>query len=105
MFSVPFDKKRLSSDQARVMAFYQLSDKSITPSKVFKPKASEVIVYLDATTQLPIEYNDGMVLRRYHFTQPPDGRLQPPAKIVNFLRVRNEALRVRLTPPAGPGTR
>ena len=104
VFSVPFDKKRLSRDQARVMAFYQLSDKSITPSKVFKPKASEVIVYLDAATQLPIEYNDGLIRRRYHFTQPTDDRLIPPAKIVEFLRVRNEALRVRLTPPAGPGT-
>jgi len=103
VFSVPFDKKRLSSDQARVMAFYLQSDKTATPSRIFKPKASEVIVYLDAATQLPIEYNDGLVIRRYSFTQPTEDRLQPPAKIVEFLHARNEALRVRLTPPAGPG--
>ena len=104
VFSVPFDKKKLSSDQARVMAFYLQSDKKATPSKVFKPKVSEVIVYLDAATQLPIEYNDGMILRRYHFIQPTDARLIPPAKIVEFLKTRNKALADRLTPPASSGT-
>ena len=103
VFSVPFDKKRLSRDQARVMAFHQLSDKDSTPSKVFKPKSSEVIVYLDAATQLPIEYDDGLIRRRYQFTEPTEARLQPPTKIVDFLKIRNEALRIRLTPPAGPG--
>jgi len=104
VFSVPFDKKRLSRDQARVMAFHQLSDKNSTPSKVFKPKSSEVIVYLDAATQLPIEYDDGLIRRRYQFTEPTEARLQPPTKIVEFLRLRNEALRSRLTPPASAGS-
>ena len=104
VFSVPFDQKRMTGEQAQIMAFVKRTDAKATPSKVFKPKAAEVILYLDAATQLPIEYNDGMVLRRYHFTQPTEARLQPPAKIVEFLKTRTEALRVRLTPPAGPGT-
>ena len=103
VFSVPFDQKILTGEQAQIMAFSKRSDPKATPSKIFKPKVSEVIVYLDATTQLPLLYNDGMVIRRYTFTQPTEDRLQPPAKIVEFLRARNEALRVRLTPPAGPG--
>ncbi|MCX6875603.1 MAG: hypothetical protein NTW21_17615 [Verrucomicrobia bacterium] len=103
MFSVPFDQKRLSGDQAQIMAFVRRSDASATPTKVFKPKVQEVVLYLDAVTQLPLEYNDGMTLRRYTFRQPSESRLQPPAQILTFLRARSEALRVRLTPPAGPG--
>jgi len=105
VFSVPFDQKRLSGDQAQIMAFVKREDPKATPSKVFKPKVSEVIAYLDAATQLPIEYNDGLIRRRYHFTQPSGERLIPPAKIIDFLRTRSEALRIRLTPPVGPGTK
>jgi hypothetical protein len=104
VFSVPFDQKRMTGDQAQIMAFVKRSDAKATPSKVFKPKVSEVILYLDAATQLPLEYNDGMILRRYNFNPPSEARLLPPAKILDFLKARNEALRVRLTPPAGPGT-
>ncbi|MEI7912004.1 MAG: hypothetical protein WCK77_20420 [Verrucomicrobiota bacterium] len=104
VFSVPFDQKRLSGDQAQIMAFAKRSDASATPSKIFKPKIQEVTLYLDAATQLPVLYNDGMILRRYAFTQPSEDHLQPPPKILEFLRKRNEALRVRLTPPAGPGS-
>jgi hypothetical protein len=103
VFSVPFDKKQLTGDQAQIMAFAKSRDATATPSRVFKPKRSEVILYLDAATQLPLEYNDGMVLRRYRFEQPSEGRLLPPPKILEFVSVRDEALRVRLTPPAGPG--
>lgn len=104
VFSIPFDNKQLTGDQAQIMAFVKRSDAKATPSKVFKPKISEVVLYLDAATQLPLEYNDGMILRRYTFKPPSEERLQPPAKILEFVRARNEALRVRLTPPAGPGT-
>ncbi len=103
VFGVPFDQKRLTGDQAQIMAFSKRSDPKATPSRVFKPKVQQVVVYLDAATQLPILYNDGMSIRRYTFSQPTEDRLQPPAKIIDFLRVRNEALRIRLTPPAGPG--
>jgi hypothetical protein len=103
VFSVPFDKKQMTSDQAQIMAFAKRRDPTATPSRVFKPKRTEVILYLDAATQLPLEFNDGMVLRRYRFEQPSEGRLQPPARILEFVSARNEALRVRLTPPAGPG--
>ena len=104
VFSVPFDQKRLSGDQAQIMAFSKRSDATATPTKIFKPKIQEVTLYLDSATQLPVLYNDGMILRRYAFTQPSEDHLQPPAKILEFLRARNEALRVRLTPPVGPGT-
>ena len=104
VFSIPFDNKQLTGDQAQIMAFVKRSDAKATPSKVFKPKVSEVLLYLDAATQLPILYNDGLILRRYSFNPPSEDRLQPPAKILEFLKARNEALRVRLTPPAGPGT-
>jgi len=103
VFGVPFDQKKLTGEQAQIMAFSKRSDPKTTPSKIFKPKVQDVVLYLDATTQLPILYNDGLVIRRYSFTQPTEDRLQPPAKIVEFLHARNEALRVRLTPPAGPG--
>jgi hypothetical protein len=45
-----------------------------------------------------------LIRRRYQFTEPTEARLQPPAKIVEFLRLRNEALRSRLTPPASAGS-
>lgn len=103
VFSVPFDQKQMTGDQAQIMAFAKRRDPTATPSRVFKPKRTEVILFLDAATQLPLEYNDGMVLRRYRFEQPSEARLQPPPRILTFVNARNEALRVRLTPPAGPG--
>ena len=103
-FSVPFDQKRLTGEQAQLMAFSKRSDAKATPTKVFRPKVQEVSLYLDVATQLPLLYNDGLLLRRYSFSQATEEPLQPPAKIVDFLRARNEALRVRLTPPVGPGS-
>jgi hypothetical protein len=102
-FTIPFDEKTLTGDQAQIMDFMRRSDPKATPSKVFKPKLAEVSLYVDAVTQLPMTFNDGLNVRRYTFQQPAEERLQPPAEIVDFLKTRNEALRIRLTPPAGPG--
>ena len=102
-FTIPFDDKRLTGDQAQIMDFMRRSDPKATPTKVFKPKLAEVSLYVDAVTQLPMTCNDGLLVRRYTFQQPAEERLQPPAAIVDFLKIRNEALRIRLTPPAGPG--
>ena len=102
-FTIPFDEKRLTGEQAQYMDLMRRSDPKATPTKVFKPKLAEVSLYVDAVTQLPMTYNDGLNVRRYTFQQPAEERLQPPAEIVDFLKTRNEALRIRLTPPAGPG--
>ena len=102
VFGVPFDQKRLTGDQARSWR----SPNAPTPRPPLagfsNQRSSRFVVYLDAATQLPILYNDGMSIRRYTFSQPTEDRLQPPAKIIDFLRVRNEALRIRLTPPPAP---
>lgn len=102
-FSVPFDQKKLDRHEAQLFALAKQADPQVTPTKLFKPKVSEILVYLDAATQLPVMYNDGSVLRRYDFSPPPETRLRPPQEILDFLRKRDEAMRVRLTPPAGPG--
>lgn len=103
-FSVKFDAKPLAADEARFMEMARRRDPSATPTKVFKPKVSEVTVHLDAATQLPLLYNDGTTLRRYSFQQPPGSApLRPPARIADFIRQRNAALKAQLTPPAGPG--
>jgi hypothetical protein len=102
-FSVPYDQRKLTAEESQLLHLAKQQDPQITPSKLFKPKVSEILVYLDAVTQLPVMYNDGTVLRRYDFSPPSDTRLRPPQKYIDFLRTRDEALRVRLTPPAGPG--
>jgi len=103
VFNVPFDKKRLSGDDARMVEMARQSDPTATPSKVLGAKVGEVVLFLDAATQLPVLYNDGRSIRTYSFSPPGEARLRPPTTVLNFLRARAEALRVRLTPPAGPG--
>lgn len=102
-FSVKFDQKKLTPEESQLLHLAKQQDPEVTPSKLFKPKVSEILVYLDAVTQLPVMYNDGTVLRRYDFNPPSETRLRPPQKYIDFLRTRAEALRARLTPPAGPG--
>ena len=105
-FNVKFEDKPLNGNESHLMALARNHDPSATPVKVFKPKVSEVSVYLDAVTQLPVLYNDGNVLRRYSLRQPGSSdSLRPPNRILNFIRKRNAALTNRLTPPAGPGVR
>lgn len=104
VFSVPFDQKPLTKDEARSLGFAKKADPSISPSKYFNPKASDVLIYLSTVTQLPVMYNDGRVIRHYEFTQPTDARLRPPQNYIDFLRARREKMRAYLTPPPGPGT-
>lgn len=103
VFQVEFDQKKLSSDEARMVAFARQAKPDAKPSEVLKPKVSQVILYLDAETQLPVLYNDGTVIRRYDFSPAPATRLQPPKRTMDFLRARADFLKKRLTPPAGPG--
>jgi hypothetical protein len=102
LFQADFDKRRLGSEQQRLLAFAQQKNPKLTPSELFKPKVKEVIAYLDAATQLPILFNDGTTIRRYTFSEPSDIRLRPPIAILEFLRDREAALKARLTPPSGP---
>lgn len=103
IFNVPFDQMPLSGDDARFVEIARQADPKATPSKVLGAKVSEVVLYLDVQTQLPVLYNDGRSIRTYRFSQPSEARLRPPADVLAFLRGRAEALRARLTPPAGPG--
>ena len=103
VFQVEFDQKKLSTDEARMVAFARQAKPDAKPSEVLKPKVSQVILYLDAETQLPVLYNDGTVIRRYDFSPAPATRLQPPKRTMDFLRARADFLKKRLTPPAGPG--
>lgn len=103
VFQVEFDQKRLSGDEARMVAFARQAKPDAKPSEVLKPKVAQVILYLDAETQLPVLYNDGSVIRRYDFSPAPATRLQPPKRTMDFLRARADFLKKRLTPPAGPG--
>lgn len=103
VFQVSFDQKRLTADEQRLVAMARQNDPNVTPSQVLGAKTPEVVVYLDAASQLPVLYNDGTTIRQYSFSQPSGGRLRPPAQVLQFLRARNDALRARLTAPAGPG--
>ena len=102
MFVVPFDQKRLSGSDAQLFALAKQADKNMTPSKFFKAKSPDVVVYLDCATQLPLFYNDGSVSRRYAFSTPGEDRLRPSVEVVKFLRARAEALRYHLATPPGP---
>lgn len=102
VFTVPYDKKPLSGTEARLLALAKQSDPSATPSKLFKPKVTEVVVHLDAATQLPVMYNDGSILRNYAFAKTPDSPLRPSKEILDFLRARANALRMKLATPPGP---
>ena len=103
VFQVEFDQKKLSTDEARMVAFAQQANPKAKPSEVLKPKVSQVILYLDSETQLPVLYNDGTIIRRYDFLPVPSTRLQPPKRTMDFLKARADFLKKRLTPPAGPG--
>ncbi len=102
-FTVPFDQKRLSTDEARLVAFARQQMPDAKPSEVLKPKLQQVTLYLDAVTQLPALYNDGSVIRRYEFGAAPSTRLTPPKRTMDFLRARADFLKKRMTAPAGPG--
>jgi hypothetical protein len=102
MFSLPFEKKRLSQSEAQLLKLAKDADSSITVSKLFKPKSPEVVVYLDAATQLPLLYNDGLTIRRYDYSTTPATSLRPSPVILKFLRDRQKALSIRLATPPGP---
>ncbi len=102
-FEVAFDQKKLSTDEARQVAFGRQAKADAKPSEILKPKVTKVIVYLDVATQLPVLYNDGSVIRRYEFSPPPQARLQPPKRVIDFLKARADFLKKRLAAPAGPG--
>jgi hypothetical protein len=103
VFQVEFDQKKLSSDEARMVAFARQAKPNAKPSEVLQPKVTQVMLYLDVETQLPVLYNDGSVIRRYDFSAAPSTRLQPPKRTMDFLKARADFLKKRLTPPAGPG--
>lgn len=102
VFTVPFDKKPLSKGDAQLLMLARQNDPTITASKLFKPRHAEVYVYLDAATQLPVEYNDGTTLRSYAFSPPADARLMPPKEVIDFVNKRQKALQVKLATPPGP---
>jgi hypothetical protein len=102
VFSVAFDNKPLSGQEAQLFFLAKQADPSMTASKYFKPKVSEVEVYLDAVTQLPVFYNDGTTQREYRFSATPQYRLIPPADIVKFLKTRSDTLMRKLATPPGP---
>lgn len=102
VFSVPFDQKRMSRNDAQLFMLAKQKDPTLTPSKFFKPKSKEAFIYLDSATQLPVYYNDGSIIREYSFTEPSESRLRPSEAVIAFLRARSEALRVRLATPPGP---
>lgn len=101
-FSLPFDEKRLTGHDAQVFMLMKQRDKTITPSKFFKPKSQQIVVYLDMATQLPLLYNDGTTLRRYSYNEPTEARLRPTAAVLNFLRKRHDDLQKKLATPPGP---
>jgi len=103
IFEEEFNRRRMTPTEARKYAFELQADPKATPEKVFKPRFSKVVAYLDAVTQLPVLYNDGSKLRLYAFKDPGGTRLRPPQAIIDFVRQRETALINRLTPPAGPG--
>jgi hypothetical protein len=104
VFEEQFNRKRMTPTEARLYSFAQQADPKATPEKVFKPRASKVVAYLDVATQLPVLCNDGRKLYQYAFKTPDAGRLRPPQPIIDFLRKRQAALDARITPPAGPGS-
>jgi hypothetical protein len=101
-FSIPYDQKRLSRSEAQLLMLAKQKDPAMTPTKFFKPKSPQVVVYLDAATQRPILYNDGSTIRRYDFSPTPTTSLRPAPEILDFLRAREKALKVRLATPPGP---
>ncbi len=102
VFSVPYDKRPMSRADAQLLMLARQSDPSMTASKLFKPKAQEVFIYLDAATQLPVLFNDGSTLRSYTFKQASEPRLYPSKEIVDFLNKRQRALQAKLATPPGP---
>lgn len=102
VFDVPYNNKAMTIADQRYFNFVKQSDPKATPKDVFKPKFERVVAYLDVKTQLPVLYNDGTTLHRYafSFTGTP---VRPPKKIIDFLRKRDKALRIRTATPAGPG--
>lgn len=104
LFSVPFNNRRLSGDQQMLLAQARRENPKVTAADLFSPKVKEIVVYLDAVTQLPLLYNDGTTIRRYAYKDAPSEPLQAPAAVLAFLTQRDKALRVRLTPPPGPGS-
>lgn len=104
VFEEAFNRKRMTPTEARQYFFAQQADPKTTPDKVFKPRFDKVTAYLDVVTQLPVLCNDGRNLYTYTFRSPGAGRLQPPQRIVDFLRQHREFIKARLTPPVGPGT-
>jgi hypothetical protein len=102
-FELPFDQKKLSFEEASLVAAAQATDKTVRPSKILNAKVKNVVLYLDPLTQLPILYNDGRSIRTYSFSQSP-GPLSAPAEVLDFLRARAEVLRRTLASPSGPGT-
>jgi hypothetical protein len=103
VFEEQFDRKRMTPTEARMYFFAKQVDPKTTPEKVFQPRASKVVAYLDVTTQLPVLCNDGRKLYHYSFKSQDAGRLRPPQAIIDFLRKRQAMLQARITPPAGPG--
>jgi hypothetical protein len=103
VFEEQFNRKRMTPTEARMYHFAQQTDPKTTPEKVFKPRASKVVAYLDVATQLPVLCNDGRKLYHYSFKTLDAGRLRPPQPIIDFLRKRQAMLQARITPPAGPG--
>ncbi len=102
VFTVPFDQKPLNATEARLLSLARQTDPTATPKTLFKPKVSEIVVWLDAATQLPIMYNDGAILREYAFEKPPAEPLRPSKEILDFLRARSNYLRAKLATPPGP---
>jgi hypothetical protein len=102
VFEVPFNNKAMTIADHRYFNFAKQNNPNATPKDVFKPKYDKVVAYLDITTQLPVLYNDGTSLHRYSFSSP-SSPIRPPQKIIDFLRKREDALRIRTATPAGPG--
>ena len=102
VFDVPYNNKAMTIADQRYFNFVKQNNPKATPKDVFKPKFERVVAYLDVKTQLPVLYNDGTTLHRYafSFTGTP---VRPPKKIIDFLRKRDKALRIRTATPAGPG--
>lgn len=102
VFTVPFEKRPLSRGDAQLLMLAKQTDPSMTASKLFKPRSSEVFIYLDAATQLPVAYHDGTTLRSYAFNAPSEPRLIPTRPIVDFVNKREKALQAKLATPPGP---
>lgn len=102
VFTIPFDKKPLSRDEARRMELAKQENPRFKPSDVFQPKVSEVVVHLDAVTQLPVLYNDGLTIRKYVYSPTPDTPLRPTKDVLDFMRARNDMLIKKLRTPPPP---